>query len=88
MCIIPIIDDLTATIALSQRLATYLGFVSFGWGIGGTLGNLLGGRLFELFLQRGQIKLLWLIFLVVGLGLVLAVTRWTKLATKEHNLSD
>ncbi|MHC5247938.1 MFS transporter [Enterococcus sp. LJL90] len=88
MCIIPIIDDLTATIAPSQRLATYLGFVSFGWGIGGTLGNLLGGRLFELFLQRGQIKLLWLVFLVIGLGLVLAVTKWTKLATKEYNLAD
>ncbi|WP_265457514.1 MFS transporter [Enterococcus sp. HY326] len=88
MCIIPIIDDLTATIAPNQHLATYLGFVSFGWGIGGTLGNLLGGRLFELFFQRRQIKLLWLIFLLIGLGLAFAVTSWSKLAVKRNDFSS
>ncbi|WP_336973994.1 MFS transporter [Bacillus thuringiensis] len=47
--IAPAVDNVASQLAPSPtKLAGYLGFVSLGWAIGGTLGNLLGGYLYTL----------------------------------------
>lgn len=80
MCIIPLIDDLTAAIASETVTASYLGFVSFGWAIGGALGNMTGGRLYDFFYQKGTVDLLWLSFFIIGFIATILILIFTKKA--------
>lgn len=66
MSIIPMIDALTVEMASKEQIASYIGFVSFGWAIGGTAGNLTGGMLYELFRINNNISFLWLTYIIIG----------------------
>lgn len=64
----PTIDNVASTLTPNNNLlGSYLGFVSLGWAIGGTLGNTLGGYLYNLLNKSNHISYLWLIYSIVGL---------------------
>jgi MFS family permease len=68
----PTIDNVASTLTPSNKLlGSYLGFVSLGWAIGGSLGNTLGGYLYNLFDKLNHISYLWLIYSLVGLSTAL-----------------
>lgn len=68
----PTIDNVASSLTPSNELlGSYLGFVSLGWAIGGSLGNTLGGYLYNLFDKLNHLSYLWLIYSAVGLSTAL-----------------
>lgn len=62
----PSIDNAATYIAPSKsRIGGYLGFVSLGWAIGGSLGNLVGGYLFNL--MNDNCYLIWIIYSIISI---------------------
>lgn len=67
MCVSPLIEEITVQMASEDKVATYIGFVSFGWAIGGTAGNMTGGWLYEFFFYQQTIRSLWAVYFIIGL---------------------
>lgn len=62
----PSIDNAATYLAPSKsNVGGYIGFVSFGWAIGGTLGNLLGGHL--LHLVGNKFWIIWTIYSIIAI---------------------
>lgn len=63
----PTIDNMASTLATNKnKTGGYLGFVSLGWAIGGSLGNLIGGNIYHIFLKNNDFWLLWLSYALLS----------------------
>ncbi|MDO4435533.1 MAG: MFS transporter [Cardiobacteriaceae bacterium] len=72
----PMIDLLTAHLSNSKALGLYAGIANMSIGVGGGLGHLLGGWLYDMG-QKYQLPMLaWTVFLMVGLLTVYAQYRY------------
>jgi DHA1 family multidrug resistance protein-like MFS transporter len=74
-------QTVTAGLANPSALGSYFGFNSLALAIGGGLGNLSGGLLYDAGKQLAFPQLAWIVFLAVGL---LSAIGMTVLASREH----
>jgi DHA1 family multidrug resistance protein-like MFS transporter len=80
----PMAYTITANYATDETMASYFGFSSLALAVGGILGNLLGGWLFDLGNQIGLAALCWYIFGLIGLGLVIGIF-WFQYYEAHHH---
>lgn len=79
----PSIDNTATYIAPSKSsVGGYLGFVSLGWAIGGTLGNLVGGYLFNLISNK-----YWIIWITYSIMSILAAALFKKFGARNFKTS-
>jgi MFS transporter, DHA1 family, multidrug resistance protein len=77
MFVEPVSSSIVVDYAGEDNLASYFGFSALSVAVGGMLGNLTGGWLFDLGYQIGFPALCWVVFGIVGLfviGGTLAIT--------------
>jgi DHA1 family multidrug resistance protein-like MFS transporter len=74
-------QTVTANMANPVALGSYFGVASLGLALGGGLGNLSGGLLYDAGKATGFAELPWLVFLVVG---ALTVTGLTLMQTRHR----
>jgi DHA1 family multidrug resistance protein-like MFS transporter len=67
----PTYSELITELSPPGSVATYAGLGFIGLGIGGALGNVTGGLLFDLAAGMGSLWLPWLVYGLIGLGLAL-----------------
>ncbi len=75
LAIIPIMATITAKVAPPRAIAAFYGFSAIGIGVGGALGQLIGGTLFDM---QGALRQPWLLaaaLLAVGVGMAVALAR-------------
>lgn len=72
----PMIDILVAHLANPKALGLYSGFASFGLGIGGGLGNFMGGWLYDCAVQYDIRFLPWVTFAGIGLLTIIGISRY------------
>ncbi len=74
--IVPTLDNTVSSYSSPNSTASYLGFSAMGWAVGGLVGNLLGGTIYEVAERTGYFSTMWLIYAVIGsvtaLGFILA----------------
>ncbi len=64
----PTIDNMASSLSTNRnKTGGYLGFVSLGWAIGGSLGNLIGGNIYHIFFKNNDFWLLWLCYALLSL---------------------
>jgi MFS transporter, DHA1 family, multidrug resistance protein len=64
----PTLDNAASQIAPHvSKVGGYLGFISLGWAIGGTLGNMLGGFLYTFFNDINDIWIVWILYATLAL---------------------
>lgn len=68
LCAAPMQQTVAAELADPRALGSYFGVNSLALALGGGLGNLSGGLLYDLSKQMGFHELSWLVFCVVGLA--------------------
>ncbi len=73
MVVEPVFYSITAQFATEDTMASYFGFSSLALAIGGVIGNLLGGWLFDLGSQIGFPALSWFAFGIVSLIVVAGI---------------
>ncbi|MBK0295876.1 MFS transporter [Priestia megaterium] len=71
MLLLPFFQDYVAEIAPKESLAAYFGFSNMAMGIGGSLGNLLGGVLYDLL----KPEWFWIILSMICILPIIGVTR-------------
>lgn len=74
----PMIDILIAHISHPKALGLYVGFANFSMGIGGGIGNFVGGWLYDLGNQHAIPALPWISFGVIGTLSAWALWRYYK----------
>ena len=80
----PSIDNAATYIAPSKSsVGGYLGFVSLGWAIGGSLGNLVGGYLFNLANDR-----YWIIWVIYSLISIFAAILFKKFIGRSSEMIE
>jgi MFS family permease len=70
----PLIEDIVSDLAPQGNVASYLGFVQLGWALGGMLGNILGGTIYQFYKNSHLYFANWLLFFGIGLVTVLFFT--------------
>lgn len=75
MLVFPTQQTLVSRLAPPQLLGSYFGFSAISLGIGGALGNLLGGSLVDFGAAVGWPQLPWLLLMITGFVTVAAL-RW------------
>lgn len=75
MLVFPTQQTLVSRLAPPSLAGSYFGFSSLSLGVGGALGNLLGGSLVDFGQALGHPQLPWLLLMVTGLLTVIAL-RW------------
>jgi DHA1 family multidrug resistance protein-like MFS transporter len=68
----PTYNELVTELSPPGSVATYVGLGYLGLGIGGALGNLSGGLLFDLATRLDSLWVPWLVYGLLGLGLAVA----------------
>lgn len=64
----PTLDNAASHIAPDvSMVGGYMGFISLGWAIGGTLGNMLGGYIYTFFKESYDIWFVWVLFAALAL---------------------
>jgi MFS transporter, DHA1 family, multidrug resistance protein len=71
----PTYTEIVASLAPPQSLATYVGLGFVGLGLGGALGNLSAGVLFDLAERQQALWLPWLVYGLIGLALAVTFSR-------------
>ena len=72
----PTQQTVISDMARPEMLGAYFGFASFALAIGGGLGNLFGGALFDLASANGRPALLWYGYGALGVLLALGLAQW------------
>lgn len=72
----PMIEILVAHLANPKALGLYSGFASFGIGLGGGLGNFMGGWLYDFGVQHDMRYFAWLVFTAIGLITVAGIVHY------------
>ena len=72
MLIEPTYNELVTQLSPPGKVGTYVGLGYLGLGIGGALGNLSGGLLFDLAKALDSLWVPWLLYGLLGLGLAVA----------------
>lgn len=75
MLVYPLQQTLTARLAPPALVGSYFGFSAISLGLGGAVGNFMGGVLVDFGKQVGFLPLPWLILLLIGLLTALGL-RW------------
>ncbi|WP_261663133.1 MFS transporter [Deinococcus sp. Marseille-Q6407] len=84
MLVFPTQQTLVSRLAPPELLGSYFGFSAISLGVGGALGNVLGGSLVDFGAALGQPQLPWLLLMATGFLTVFAL-RW---ALKEVPRAD
>ena len=71
----PTFTEIVASLAPPQSLATYVGLGFVGLGLGGALGTLSAGMLFDLALRLEAHWLPWLVYGLIGIALAILFSR-------------
>jgi MFS transporter, DHA1 family, multidrug resistance protein len=69
---------ITSDLARQEMLASYFGFAAFSLAVGGGMGNVLGGVLFDLATARRQPELVWYGYGLVGLLIAFGLALWSR----------
>ncbi len=73
MVVEPMSYTITSQYASDDTMASYFGFNSLAFAVGGIIGNLAGGWLFDLGNHSGFSGLCWIVFGLVGFGIVVGI---------------
>ncbi|HEY8347965.1 MAG TPA: MFS transporter [Symbiobacteriaceae bacterium] len=82
MLLMPTADTAVSLLAPPGAVGSYFGVSSFAWGMGETLGNVVGGVLMEYAFASGRLGLPWALYFAAGLGIggfCLGLKRWREL---------
>jgi DHA1 family multidrug resistance protein-like MFS transporter len=82
MVLLPFFQDYVAYIAPKESLAAYFGFSNMAMAVGGSLGNLLGGVLYDLFIEISKPQWFWLLLSIICILPILGVTRLKRSSSK------
>jgi DHA1 family multidrug resistance protein-like MFS transporter len=74
----PTQQTVISDMARPDVLGAYFGFASFALAVGGGLGNLFGGALFDAAASNGQPAMLWFGYGMIGLLLAIGLALWGK----------
>ncbi|MFC0273641.1 MFS transporter [Metabacillus herbersteinensis] len=83
MVLFPFFQDYVADIAPKESLATYFGFSNMAMAVGGSLGNLLGGVLYDLFIEISKPQWFWLLLSIISILPIIGVTRLNHISSKS-----
>jgi len=83
MVLLPSFQDYVAYIAPKESLAAYFGFSNMAMAIGGSLGNLLGGVLYDLFIEISKPQWFWLLLSIICILPIIGVTRLKHTSSKS-----
>lgn len=85
MMLLPSYQSISVNLAPSRGLvAAYLGFSNISMAIGGTLGNVLGGEMFDYLISMNRLKLFWIFMSLLSLFSVLIVGVNFKSLNRNH----
>lgn len=82
--VFPTVDNLTAKVAPSDKVASYYGFVDIGWALGSMLGNVVGGFIYGLARENNQFWWIWLIYGLISLSVISFVFFFKKVSTVSN----
>ncbi|MBL0386565.1 MFS transporter [Tumebacillus sp. ITR2] len=83
MLIMPTSDAIVSDLSRPETISAYFGVASFVFGAGEALGNIGGGRLMQVAVDRDFLAMPWILYAVVGIVLAVAyffMSHWAPLA--------
>lgn len=85
MLLLPFFQDYVADIAPKESLAAYFGFSNMAMAVGGALGNLLGGILYDVFMEVSKPQWFWLLLSLICILPIIGVTKLEPTGPKRMN---